>query len=99
MSSSSTVTRPRGRLPSTRSMSVIGLVADLVQELLDRLAYALQPSRLRHRQVIGDVPAFCRDLVLGEVVLCLRAADPRPALPRRSMMSRKSGIFVAKSSM
>ena len=60
------------------------LVADLVKELVDGLADALQPSRLRDRQVIGDVPAFRGDLMLGEVVLRMRAADPRPTFPRPS---------------
>ena len=35
------------------------------------------------RSGLADVPAFCRDLVPGEVVLRLRAANPRPAFPRR----------------
>ena len=47
-----------------------------------------EPSRLRHRQIrIGDVPAFCRDLVLDDPVFHLRAANPRPAFESREEMS------------
>ena len=44
-----------------------------------------EPRRgLRHRQIrMGDVPAFCRDLVLDDPVLHLRAANPWPAFERR----------------
>src|SRR5215471_12254386 len=31
---------------------------------------------------MGDVPAFCRDLVLGDPVFHLWAANPRPAFTR-----------------
>src|SRR5690242_7411309 len=111
MSSSSTVTGPRGSSPPRRSMSgmafsptghcdepahrdrltdwrghapqtvlVVVLVADLVQEFVHRLTDTLEPTDLGHCQIgMGDVPAFCRDLVPGEVVLRLRAANPRPA--------------------
>ena len=75
----------RGWRAAPQTVPAVALVADLVQELVHRLADALQPPGLRHRQIrVGDVPAFGRDLVLGEVVLRLRAADPRPALPGAS---------------
>src|SRR5690349_16001502 len=108
MSSSSTVTAPRGSSPPRRSTSCMafsseertslltgtasrhwrghaaqtvpaaGLVADLVQEFVQRVAHALEASGLRHGQIgAPDVPAFCRDLVAGEPVFHLRAADPR----------------------
>src|SRR6186997_723507 len=111
MSSSSTVTGPRGRSPPKRSISgmglswwdgnrdgrgtgthesqrgrfprtvpVVALVADLVQELVHSLTDSLEPIGLCHRHIrVGDVPAFCRDLVAGKVVFRLRAANPRPA--------------------
>src|SRR5262249_40380239 len=47
------------------------LLRNLVEEFIDRLADALEPVNLRHRQIwMSDVPAFRRDLVLGEIVLC-----------------------------
>src|SRR5262249_26503619 len=55
-------------------------LSNLVEEFLKRLAGALEFSSLRYRQIgMGDVPAFCRDLVLVDPVFHLRAANPRPA--------------------
>src|SRR3954471_21635857 len=60
----------------------VALVLDLVQELVDRRAEALQPARLDHAHIgIADVPPLRRDLVRDEVVLGPRVANPRPALP------------------
>src|SRR4030095_15909936 len=68
---------PSDPLPPVR----VGLLADLVQELVQRLADTLEPSGLRHRQVwIGDVPARCRNLVTDDPVLHRRAVNPRPSL-------------------
>ena len=48
-------------------------LADFVEEFLNRLADALQPSALGHRQIgMGDEPAFCGDLVLDDPVFYLR---------------------------
>ena len=42
------------------------------------------PCGLRHRQIrVGDVPAFCGDLVLDDPVFHLRAVNPRPAFESR----------------
>ena len=44
----------------------LDLAGDLVQELIHRLADALQSCNLSHRQIrMGDVPALRRDLVLN----------------------------------
>jgi hypothetical protein len=68
----------RGHAPQT--VPVVALVADLVQEFVHRLTDALEPTDVCHRQIrMGNVPAFCCDLVAGEVVFRLRAANPRPA--------------------
>src|SRR5262245_35576621 len=62
--------------------AVGGRLADLVKKFVHGLAYALQPLNLRHSQIrIGDVPAFCRDLMFGEVILRSWAANARPAVP------------------
>src|SRR5262245_5062561 len=54
---------------------------NLVEEFLNRLTRTLHACGLRHRQIrMGDVPAFCCDLMLDDPVLYLGAANPRPAL-------------------
>src|SRR6186713_3166941 len=69
-----------GRRDSAGTVPAGVLLGDLVQELVRGRTDALEPGDLRHRQIrVGDVPAFGVDLVAGEVVLRLRAADPRPA--------------------
>src|SRR6188474_3157323 len=61
-----------GKSPST----------NLVQELVNRLADALQPEDLRHGHVrISDVPAVRRDLVRGQVVLRAWTANAWPPVP------------------
>src|SRR5215813_12921418 len=75
-----TAPRPADCSPPGRPVSLTGrpgrdgLVTDLVEELVQGVADPLQPSRLLDREVVGDVPALRRDLVLGQVVLRLRAA-------------------------
>src|SRR5262245_5080764 len=57
---------------------------NLVEKLLSGLADALYAVDVPHRQIrMGDVPAFCRDLMLGDPVFHLRAVNPRPAFPAR----------------
>ena len=77
------------------------LFADLVEEFVQRLADALEPSGLRHRQIrTGDVPGIRRELVLNEPVLD-RSGCEFPAIPRdcRTPNPWKLGIFVTKSSI
>src|SRR6478736_10460439 len=58
--------------------------ANLVEEFVHGLADTLQPEDLCHREIrIGDIPAFRRDLVLDEVILCAWTANAGPAVPRR----------------
>src|SRR5215471_19586369 len=85
MSSSSRLTAFSGRsLPNRSTSAMAGLAADFVQEVVQRLADALQPSRFFHRKIgVGDVPAFCADLIPGEIVLRLRSAYSWPTLPCR----------------
>src|SRR6185295_8870669 len=55
---------------------------DFVEELVHRLADALEPIDLSQTELrIGDEPAVGRDLVLDEVIFRPGAPDPRPALP------------------
>src|SRR5262245_39885352 len=57
-------------------------LSNFVEEFVNRLADALEPENLGHRQIwIGDIPAFRRDLVLGEVILRSWTANARPAVP------------------
>ena len=57
---------------------------NLVEEFVSCLADALQPLDLSQSEIrIGDEPAFCRDLVLNEVILRSGVANPRPAFPGR----------------
>src|SRR6185436_4208344 len=56
-------------------------LSNLVEEFFSRLADALQPSNVPHRQIrMGDVPVFCRDLVLSDPVFHRRVAKPRKLL-------------------
>src|SRR5436190_16012915 len=67
--------------PNPHTVSVVALVANLVQELVQRRADTLELSGLDDRQIrIGDVPPFSGYLMLGDPVFHLRAAHPRPAL-------------------
>src|SRR6516165_10570970 len=55
-------------------------LSNLVEEFLSGLADALHAVDVPYRQIrMGHVPAFCCDLVLGDPVFHLRAANPRPA--------------------
>src|SRR5512133_3562145 len=55
---------------------------DLVEKFVSRLAEPLQPVDLSQSELrIGDEPAFCRDLVLNEVIFRPWVANPRPAFP------------------
>src|SRR5882724_12686830 len=57
---------------------------NLVEEFIHRLADAILSLDLSQSQLrIGDEPAFCRDLVLNEVVFRPWVANPRPAFPSR----------------
>src|SRR5215831_10240745 len=58
-------------------------LSNLVEEFLSGLADALHVGDVPYRQIgMGDVPAFGRDLVLGDPVFHLWAANPRPAFTR-----------------
>jgi len=56
-------------------------LADLVEELLERLADPLEPSRIRYCQIrAGDVPGLRRGLVFDEPVFYRWAVNPRISL-------------------
>src|SRR5262249_41233573 len=56
-------------------------LCNLVEELLSGLADALHAVDVPYRQIrMGDVPAFCRDLVLGDPVFHGGVAKPRKLL-------------------
>src|SRR5581483_3572095 len=68
---------------SMSALIVVHELSDLVEELVYRLADALEALNLRDRQIrISNVPTFGRDLVLDQVVLCSRTANAGPAVPR-----------------
>src|SRR5260221_10386178 len=63
----------------SRSDMAPSVSAELVEELVRRLADTLEPSRLHDGQSrIGDVPEVRRDLVARDVVFHLRATNARP---------------------
>ena len=58
---------------------------NLVEEFVGRLAESLQPLDLSQSEIrLGDEPAFCRDLVLNEVILSPRGCESPASLPRPS---------------
>src|SRR5262249_30509690 len=58
-------------------------LSNLVEEFLSGFADALYVVDVPYRQIrMGDVPSFCRDLVLDNPVFHLWAANPRPAFAR-----------------
>ncbi len=60
------------------------LIADLVQQLVNRFSDARLPLDISQSEIrLGDEPAFCRDLVLDEVVFRPGISNARPAFPRR----------------
>src|SRR5882672_11671985 len=60
------------------------LLLNLVEEFVSCLADALQTVNLSQSQLrIGHEPAFCRDLVLNEIILSSGVANSRPAFPSR----------------
>src|SRR6185312_10232287 len=80
------VSDPRGLRPGLYAFagSARTLVTDLVQQLVHRVADALVPLDLSQTELrVGNEPAFCRYLVLNEVVFRPGTANPRPAFPRR----------------
>src|SRR5262245_5265542 len=74
-----------GSIPDrTRANDEPPRLSNLVEEFLSGLADALHALDVPHRQIrMGDVPAFCRDLVLGDPVFYLRTVNARPAFPGR----------------
>lgn len=80
---------------ATSLLLALGL-ADLVQELVNRLGDTLGPRGLRHCHIrMTDIPAFRGDLVLNDPVFDLRAANPRQPSQAEKTTSISSGIFVA----
>src|SRR5258708_16511089 len=59
-------------------------LSNLVEEFFSGLANALHAVDVPYRQIgMGDVPALCRDLMIGDKVFHLRVVDARPAFPAR----------------
>src|SRR5215469_285507 len=59
-------------------------LANLVEEFLNGLADALHAGDVPYRQIrMGDVPTFCRDLMVSDPVFHLGTVNSRPAFPKR----------------
>src|SRR5262249_31494805 len=61
-----------------------GRLSNLVEEFLNGLADALHAGDVPYRQIrMGDVPTFCRDLMLSDPVFHLGTVNSWPAFPKR----------------
>src|SRR5215469_10963746 len=59
-------------------------LANLVEEFLNGLADALHAGDVPYRQIrMGDVPTFCRDLMVSDPVFHLGTVNSWPAFPKR----------------